>query len=113
MSHACWCILTIGVLASPIRSASQTPQANKTYSNPDLHLILQYPADLSLEDGRVGSDHSYRTRFALHPADDPERMGADPCSPLIMAIGMGPDRKRGNPALTTFPHLPHPPAPVK
>jgi hypothetical protein len=30
----------------------------------------------------------------MHPKDDPEHKGEDPCSPLVVAIGMGADRPK-------------------
>jgi hypothetical protein len=68
------------------------PAAPRAYKNPSLHLALLYPANLEPEDPANPDAYSYRTRFALHPDSDPEAKGADPCSPLLLAAGMGPDQ---------------------
>ena len=82
-------LLTALALLPPRANA----QANShTYRNPALHLVVQYPSTLDPEDPVNPDGYSYRTRFALHPDADPESKGADPCSPLLLAVGMGPDQ---------------------
>jgi hypothetical protein len=70
----------------------QAQSAPHTYRNAALHLVVEYPATLDTEDPVNPDGYSYRTRFALHPDADPESKGADPCSPLLLAVGMGPDQ---------------------
>jgi hypothetical protein len=63
----------------------------KVYKNPALQLAFAYPNTLDAEDPANTDNYSFRTRFALHPDSDPEHKGADPCSPLLLAVGLGPD----------------------
>jgi hypothetical protein len=63
-----------------------------TYRNPALQLTFQYPQTLVPEDPAIADGYSFRTRFALHPDADPEHRGADQCSPLLLAVGTGPDQ---------------------
>jgi hypothetical protein len=66
--------------------------ANHVYQNPALHIAVRYTAALSPEDPANPDSYRYRARFALHPDSDPESKGADPCSPLLFAVGAGPDQ---------------------
>jgi hypothetical protein len=83
-------LLLAALTTLPQHTAAQA--APHTYRNPALHLIVEYPATLDTEDPVNPDGYSYRTRFALHPDADPESKGADPCSPLLLAAGMGPDQ---------------------
>ena len=85
---AVFLLSALAFLPSPAQAQSDT----KTYRNPALHLVVEYPATLDAEDPVNPDGYSYRTRFALHPDADPEGKGADPCSPLLLAVGMGPDQ---------------------
>lgn len=83
-------LLVAAFAFQPVRTHAQA--ASHTYSNPALHLLVEYPSTLDAEDPVNPDAYSYRTRFALHPDADPESKGADPCSPLLLAVGMGPDQ---------------------
>ncbi len=83
-------VLFSALAAFPLSAPAQTD--SKTYRNPALHLVVEYPATLDAEDPVNPDGYSYRARFALHPDSDPESKGADPCSPLLLAVGMGPDQ---------------------
>jgi hypothetical protein len=79
----------------------------QTWTNPDLGLILRYPALFNKEPvSRLGSYE--RAVFALHPEADPQHIGADPCAPVLLSLGSGLDRlpdppQKGKPAPTYVP----------
>lgn len=80
-------------LAALLASALSAQTADThAYNNAALHLGFLYPANLDPEDPGNVDNYSFRTRFALHPDSDPEHRGADPCSPLLLAVGTGPDQ---------------------
>ena len=91
MSHPVSAFLLLASLGIASLTASAQSTLH-TYRNAALHLVVDYPSTLDAEDPGNTDGYSYRTRFALHPDADPESKGADPCSPLLLSVGMGPDQ---------------------
>jgi hypothetical protein len=83
-------LFATALLLVPVVPA-QAPDGH-SFKMPALKLAFVYPANLDTEDPIVPDNYSFRTRFALHPDEDPEHKGADKCSPLLLAAGTGPDQ---------------------
>jgi hypothetical protein len=51
-------------------------------------LVFRYPGDFKHEDTETLIRRSYRTVVSLDAQKDPSHVGADPCSPTILAVGI-------------------------
>jgi hypothetical protein len=85
--RALWAVSAILVLGAGNILCAQMP----SYKNAEAQMKFYYPAELSMEDPHAMPRRSYRSIYAMHPDQDPEHVGADPCSPLRFMIGTGPD----------------------
>jgi hypothetical protein len=90
-----------GILSTLIRlcslHGSQAQEARaqpKTFNSTRMGITVVYPAILNREDPGDLKYRSYRSVFAMNPEADPDHTGLDPCSPLVIAFGMGSDKPR-------------------
>lgn len=89
MRHLSFACLVAGFVCT--NAMAQQPDGY-VYRNAEIGLTVSYPTGLQPETTAVLGHYSYRTVLSIHPEADAEHRGADPCTPVLSIVGMGPDK---------------------